>query len=232
MRLRVLAGLGVLFVSAVPDRERVGPGPALRGPASPSSTRRRSSRPPPESSSSGGARRPSGKPWRGRLQRGREAASYGAGLVHLRLGHPLRLPTASGAATGTSVSPDAPPRGGASSAPPTPRPRASASPISRVRAAVTSAAASAGWATPRTRTGSTSTCSTPAWTPGDEAGARPPDRPRPRPGPADPLRPRRCRRRCSSAPAPAWRGKRGVVTKLSNHDDHMHVRIKPRRGGR
>jgi murein endopeptidase len=28
------------------------------------------------------------------------------------------------------------------------------------------------------------------------------------------------------------RGKRGVVTKLSNHDDHMHVRIRPRRGGR
>ena len=29
-----------------------------------------------------------------------------------------------------------------------------------------------------------------------------------------------------------FRGKRGVVTKLRNHDDHMHVRIKPRRGGR
>ena len=28
------------------------------------------------------------------------------------------------------------------------------------------------------------------------------------------------------------RGKRGVVTPLGNHDDHLHVRIKPRRGGR
>jgi murein endopeptidase len=28
------------------------------------------------------------------------------------------------------------------------------------------------------------------------------------------------------------RGKRGVVTPLRNHDDHLHVRIKPRRGGR
>ena len=28
------------------------------------------------------------------------------------------------------------------------------------------------------------------------------------------------------------RGKRGVVTRLRNHDDHLHVRIKPRRGGR
>ena len=29
-----------------------------------------------------------------------------------------------------------------------------------------------------------------------------------------------------------FRGKRGVVTKLRHHDDHMHVRIKPRRAGR
>jgi len=28
------------------------------------------------------------------------------------------------------------------------------------------------------------------------------------------------------------RGKRGVVTPLGNHDDHLHVRIKPRKGGR
>ena len=28
------------------------------------------------------------------------------------------------------------------------------------------------------------------------------------------------------------RGRRRVVTKLANHDDHMHVRIKPRRNGR
>ncbi len=28
------------------------------------------------------------------------------------------------------------------------------------------------------------------------------------------------------------RGRRGVVTKLGNHDDHMHVRIRPRRNGR
>jgi murein endopeptidase len=33
-------------------------------------------------------------------------------------------------------------------------------------------------------------------------------------------------------PRTKLRGKRGVVTKLSNHDDHMHVRIRPRRGGR
>ena len=32
--------------------------------------------------------------------------------------------------------------------------------------------------------------------------------------------------------ATRFRGKRGVVTKLRNHDDHMHVRIGPRRGGR
>jgi murein endopeptidase len=33
-------------------------------------------------------------------------------------------------------------------------------------------------------------------------------------------------------PRTRFRGKRGVVSKLRNHDDHMHVRIKPRRGGR
>ena len=117
----------------------------------------------------------------------------------------------------------------ASTATPTPTRRGSWSATCRAAAAASSARATAGSATRRTRAGSTSTSTTPAATASSA----------PRGGPArSTARSRRSSSTASSragatkvyvGPNVRLSGRRGVVTPLVYHDDHLHVRLSPRR---
>ena len=116
------------------------------------------------------------------------------------------------------------------------RARACSSATSRAATAASSAGATAGSATRRTRTGSTSTSTTPASTASSErrgaqirSTAWPPRSSSTASSPS-------ARSRSSSGPHVRLSGRRGVVTPLVYHDDHLHVRLSaspresPRRG--
>ena len=230
MRLRLLAGLGVAPRRAVRDRDGVRAGPASRA-----RTADRHAPPlfPPAPGELVVWRRSKavGKPWRGRLVRGVKLPSYGAdwftydwgtrsspNRIWRRYGHD-RLVRMLLRVVGEYrlAHPEAPRVGIADLS----RPRGGS--FGRRFGGLGHASHQNGLDVdvlyPRARR------------PGDPARASAPDRPRAGPGPGEPLR-GRGRAEGVRRPEDQLRGKRGVVTKLRNHDDHMHVRIKPRRGGR
>ena len=114
-----------------------------------------------------------GKPFAGRLVDGVQLPAEGRRLLDLRLGRCARRRTGRGGAGAPTGSSARCSTCCAGTAPTTRSRRASAWPTSRARTAGGSGRTSAGSATPRTRTGSTSTSSTRAWTASSAARGRP-----------------------------------------------------------